>query len=222
MKTLYEILDVILDVDRTATPDEIKAAYRRKSKVLHPNAGGDASKDAFLELKTAYDVLRSPSRRQHYDETGETQNEKAHNDHKFALELIRTMMEQAIGEVLKFPTDEIYNNPIDVMSSVIAQSVENLTQELAGKRHEIKRLLKLAKRFGASEGQPVLALMVEYRLNNLERAIENGETAIRHHRAALDILALQTFTPDDAPHSFVIPGYGQAPGFGALYSDAAR
>lgn len=195
MPNLYEILDI----ERTATADEIKAAYRRKSKVLHPNAGGAASKEAFLELKNAYDVLRSPSRRQHYDETGETQNEKAHNDHKFALELIRTMMETAIGQVLSFPTDEIYNNPIEVMTGVIEQHIQTIAQDIANKRGEIVRLVKLAKRFGASEGQPVLAMMVEYRIGNLERSVEGGETQIRHHRSALDILALQTFKPDRQP-----------------------
>lgn len=211
MPNLYEILDL----DRTATPDEIKSAYRRKSKVLHPNAAGDASKDAFLELKAAYDVLRSPSRRQHYDETGETQNEKAQNDHKFALDLIRTMMDTAIGQVLSFEGDHIYNNPIEVMTSVIGENIRQLTAEIAKKRAEIARLVTFAKRFSATDGQPVLALMIEYRINNLDRSIENGETGIRHHRAALEILALQTFTPDQQPqwvHTFTCTTiYGALP-----------
>ena len=58
----------ILGVERTATEEEIKKAFRSKSKILHPDAGGDA--DEFRKLKHAFDILGDPARRGRYDDLG--------------------------------------------------------------------------------------------------------------------------------------------------------
>lgn len=58
----------VLGVDRGATTDEIKKAYRRLARKLHPdvNPGGDAS-EKFKLVTHAYDVLSDPQQRQQYD-----------------------------------------------------------------------------------------------------------------------------------------------------------
>jgi DnaJ-class molecular chaperone len=62
-----------LGVDRTATPDVIKKAYRRLAKDLHPdrNPGDDASQERFKKVGAAYDVLSDAERRKLYDEFGD-------------------------------------------------------------------------------------------------------------------------------------------------------
>ena len=57
-----------LGVDRSATPDEIKKAYRRLARELHPdvNPSADAS-ERFKAVTHAYDVLSDPQQRQQYD-----------------------------------------------------------------------------------------------------------------------------------------------------------
>jgi DnaJ-class molecular chaperone len=57
----------ILDVDGKATQEQIKSAYRRKVKRLHPDRfqGGNAP---FRAVQEAYEVLCDPVRRQRYDE----------------------------------------------------------------------------------------------------------------------------------------------------------
>ncbi|NWF86152.1 MAG: DnaJ domain-containing protein [Bryobacteraceae bacterium] len=57
---------VILGVAADATPDEIKAAFRRRALELHPNVSGLPS-EPFLELQEAYAVLADPERRRRYD-----------------------------------------------------------------------------------------------------------------------------------------------------------
>jgi molecular chaperone DnaJ len=58
----------VLGVDRSATPEEIKKAYRRLARELHPdvNPSGDAS-ERFKAVTHAYDVLSDPQQRQQYD-----------------------------------------------------------------------------------------------------------------------------------------------------------
>jgi curved DNA-binding protein len=67
-RDLYEILGV----SRTATPEEIKKAYRRLAKQHHPdvNPGNKAAEEKFKEVTAAFDVLADEKRRKLYDEFG--------------------------------------------------------------------------------------------------------------------------------------------------------
>lgn len=59
-----------LGVPRTADAEAIRTAYRGLAKQLHPDLTDGApaeAKDAFLRVQEAYDVLRDPQRRAHYD-----------------------------------------------------------------------------------------------------------------------------------------------------------
>jgi len=54
-----------LGVNKNATQDEIKSAYRRLAKQHHPDLGGDA--DKFKNINQAYDVLSDTAKRAEYD-----------------------------------------------------------------------------------------------------------------------------------------------------------
>jgi molecular chaperone DnaJ len=68
LKDLYEILGV----QKTASPDEIKKAYRKLARKYHPDKNpGDADAEArFKEIQGAYDVLGEPEKRKAYDQNG--------------------------------------------------------------------------------------------------------------------------------------------------------
>jgi DnaJ-class molecular chaperone len=60
---------IILGVDRGANPGQIKHAYRRIAKQLHPDRlspSADAGK--FMEVKEAYDTLADAEKRRCYDD----------------------------------------------------------------------------------------------------------------------------------------------------------
>jgi len=61
----------VLGVDRNATPEEIKKAYRKLARQYHPdvNKSPDAE-EKFKEVKEAYDVLSDPEKRARYDQFG--------------------------------------------------------------------------------------------------------------------------------------------------------
>lgn len=62
-------LYAILGVDRDATEEDIKRAYRRRARESHPDTGGDESE--FKRLTTAYEVLKNPQARANYDQFGD-------------------------------------------------------------------------------------------------------------------------------------------------------
>ena len=61
MKNPYQTLGV----DRDASADEIKRAYRKLASQHHPDKGGDTA--LFQEIQTAYDTLSDPQKRAAFD-----------------------------------------------------------------------------------------------------------------------------------------------------------
>lgn len=66
-KDLYEILGVSRDASET----ELKKAYRKRARELHPDVNKSPNaEDEFKELNEAYDVLSDPNKRSAYDRFG--------------------------------------------------------------------------------------------------------------------------------------------------------
>jgi hypothetical protein len=62
----------VLGVDKSATADEIKKAYRKIALKYHPdrNQGDKEAEEKFKEAAEAYDVLSNDEKRQRYDQFG--------------------------------------------------------------------------------------------------------------------------------------------------------
>jgi curved DNA-binding protein len=61
----------ILGVERNASQDDIKRAYRRLARKYHPDVSKEADAEArFKEMKEAYEVLKDPEKRSAYDQFG--------------------------------------------------------------------------------------------------------------------------------------------------------
>ena len=62
----------VLGIEKNASADEIKKAYRKKAIQYHPdkNPGDKAAEEKFKEAAEAYEVLSDPQKRQRYDQFG--------------------------------------------------------------------------------------------------------------------------------------------------------
>ena len=62
----------VLGVSKSATPEEIKKAYRQKAIQFHPdkNPGDKASEEKFKEAAEAYEILSNAEKKQRYDHYG--------------------------------------------------------------------------------------------------------------------------------------------------------
>ena len=66
-KDYYEIFGI----ERTATQDEIKRAYRKLARKYHPDVSKESDAEArFKEVGEAYEVLKDPEKRAAYDQMG--------------------------------------------------------------------------------------------------------------------------------------------------------
>lgn len=99
----------LLGVDKSATQDEIRKAYKVKSRQLHPDkvaqregrASTEADKVAFQKMKESYDVLHNPSQREMYDEFGETGLQLMNGNASAPMELVENFMNSSFCDRFK-------------------------------------------------------------------------------------------------------------------------
>ncbi|WP_029551088.1 DnaJ C-terminal domain-containing protein [Thermocrinis jamiesonii] len=91
----------ILGVERKATKEEIKKAYRRLAKEWHPDVNPDPkAEEKFKEINEAYYVLSDDEKRAEYDRLLQTGDEKAYKDF---MEYIQDFLESIWKGIRRSP-----------------------------------------------------------------------------------------------------------------------
>ena len=117
MKDLYELLEV----DKKATKEEIKLAYKRLVKLYHPDLVSGKEKE-FKAIKEAYNVLSDERRRQTYDITGST----TELTEKIKVEYFKAIFDSLIVDV-------ITESQVQTLSDVIG-SLNKMAMKLKDKK----------------------------------------------------------------------------------------
>ena len=87
----------LLDIKNTATSEEIKAGFRNKAKIHHPDHNKGQDDGSYAKIKAAYDILSNPEKRKRYDFTGYTGIEEAEL-HNNVFSFIRSKLDDYLNK----------------------------------------------------------------------------------------------------------------------------
>ena len=89
----------ILGVTKTATPEEIKKAYRKVAIQFHPdkNPGNKEAEEKFKEAAEAYEVLSGADKRAKYDRFGHSRGNGGYSEHHMNMEDIFSQFGDIFG-----------------------------------------------------------------------------------------------------------------------------
>jgi len=181
---LYETLGV----DKDASPEEIKAAYRRRAKDCHPDKnGGDPDKaEEFKQVALAHRVLSDEEERAHYDRTGGTRSKANDPETQARNEIITTFM--TVVTALK-PEDVAHSNLVELTAKGLEahrQDGRNCVRECD---KSLKKLNAVKKRLQKKEAaDPFLEAVIEGSIAAAERATAQAVDGIAILDKALDLL----------------------------------
>jgi len=123
MSNYYEMLEINV----TATSEEIKQSYRRLAIKHHPDKGGD--KDIFQKIQTSYETLSDESKRRIYDMTLNMNKFHAippqfNNGHVFPFNIFHFANERNLNQIHK-KADELFECVI-TLEEVFSGCIKNL------------------------------------------------------------------------------------------------
>jgi len=176
-------LYAVLGVSKTATPEEIRRAYRRCSKSAHPDAEG-GSAEAFAKLQHAYNILSDPERRERYDNTGDA-TEKAPDMtatkiHSFVMGAFSRAMDQCNAE-----HDDLVEEALEYLQADHDGGNE-ANRQLLTKRTKFEKVLARLKHRG--DGPDLLGNSLRDRIADIDRSITGNEETMSLVATAIERL----------------------------------
>lgn len=195
MNNLYDSLGV----PRDASPDAIRAAYRKKAQAHHPDKGGDVAK--FQAIQTAYDVLSDDDRRARYDTTGDTeQGPSIEGQARMYVATLLNAVMQGQADVRTTDILAVMRNQLAIDRSRVEAEKVRLGGFVSRRQEAMKRVT-----------HGVLSEMLDAEIKRLEGMVAQCNAQHGVFDAAEKLLEGQTYRSDPkAPpvgdHMFVNPG----------------
>ncbi|MFY9480244.1 MAG: DnaJ domain-containing protein [Aquabacterium sp.] len=185
MKNPYQTLGV----EPTATPAEIKAAWRKLCAQHHPDKhqGAEAVEHAaaMAEINAAYEVLSNPQNRLQYDQTG-----NADSLDNLAVSVLREMFDAVLEQ-------ERCRNPVKDVERMLAEVKSQMTDRIKLASKRAKALERRLARFQKDPG--LIKAMVEAKLRDIEHTITTSERALEINTHAQGMLEAFSYETDPDP-----------------------
>lgn len=134
---LYEILGI----NKTATYEEIKKAYRKLSMEHHPDAGGKEEK--FIEINLAYTILSDSNKRKIYDEEGIISDDSPEHWHNVIRSRVIMLFDGWLDSVMKGQTIKMERyfevHIVDAITKIdeSIRSIKNIIEKLKDIREKV-------------------------------------------------------------------------------------
>lgn len=173
---------VELGIDENASLEEIKKAYRQKSKETHPDKEG-GSDEAFKKVNEAYKILEDPERRKKFDETGSIED---FDDDKFVISKITELFFEVI---------DAYAHQIDVIDIVevliksVNKGIENGEKQKIAIKATIERLEATVGNIKRKDGEENLFdQLLNSRIQGLKYNLEMVNNGIERSQKMKEII----------------------------------
>lgn len=173
--TLYELLGCPPDADQ----EQINFAYRLAAKKYHPDAGGDA--DTMAAINAAYEILKDPDRRAHYDATGSTESQPEDAMRAAAYGMIAT----EVFKITNLEQSILRTNLIDYLVLQFEKQREGGMEAIARNTATIAKLQKLLGRMKPRD--PAAPNMIERMVKEKIAGVEKLNVG---NQASIDLLDL--------------------------------
>jgi curved DNA-binding protein CbpA len=162
--SLYETLKI----NKKASKNDIRKAYRKRSKETHPDIGGN--NDEFLEVQKAYKVLIEDNSRKQYDYHGTYDDPYKKTAQPSMDELMFSSLEGLLEAVINSGSEDILGD----MKQVIPATIKDVKKEIAKLENKKKKLERFISRLSKKikdEDDPFLGL-TKFKLSFIEKEIE--------------------------------------------------
>ena len=171
----------MLGLERDASGEAIRLAWRKAAKGAHPDAGGDV--DNFNRLQIAYELLQDPVRRRVYDDTGYDPQLADPKDLEGVL-----MLESLVNEVILDEREPGSFDPLAAMRRKLSDDIVKSRFHILELERHRNRVRQHIDRLGRKAGTDFLGSMLRARSQSIAEAIRNAETQIQSIEQAYAML----------------------------------
>ncbi len=172
-----------LGVSKSASPDEIKRAYRKKAVETHPDKGGDA--EDFAKVAEAYEVLGDPERKLLYDATG---NDRHQVDFESQVrDRLLRIFSHTVASDIDVPIVETARKSLE---EVVERLIPQQSKELLSRKTKLEKKRERVK----SKGQNFVHMLIDQELTKIDQAIVGCESEKKLAEACLK--ELDSYTED--------------------------
>ena len=213
-ESLYELLGV----GRDASPEDIKAAYRRAAMEHHPDRNPDdpGANERFQAVQRAYETLSDPDKRAYYDQHGDAPGPQMDPESALREDAISIFME-AMNQSGPQPAQR---DIVQLMEGVVMGKQMTIRQSLQQTESMIARLEKVSGRIHRKEGAGpnVLASFLEQDIAGKRQQCQRFRDMLEHGERLMEYIRTYTFDVEPVPQqswTTVTWNPGMAPGTAA-------
>ncbi len=196
--TLYDKLGI----DKNASPEDIKSAYRKKAKINHPDKPGGQA-EGMAEISRAYSILSDPRKKERYDATG--QESETPFEQKFM-----SLVQQTFNQIIE--NQNVDNDDLIYVFKIMLDSAKDSIHK--NKQEHFKKLKKfenVRKRI-TSTNDNAIVLFLDGQIASYKTAIANMDDEIIFMDKAKEVLESYNYNFDEIEqtrneYSFIINNY---------------
>lgn len=177
----------ILGVNKNATAEEIKAAYRDKAKQTHPDKE-NGNKEKFALVNQANQILSNPEKREYYDATGNDKVDDFSN-------LLAAYISECFTKYFQ-QEDFKKSNLVDFIKNTIISEIELLKENLENNSLLENKFTAILKRITAKKENFVLGI-INAHINKCQELSEAAKKQIDFLEKAL--LAIDNYSYQTDP-----------------------